>query len=257
MIPKIIHYCWLSDDPIPKDLQEYMKTWQIHLNDYEFILWDLHRFDINSSIWVKQAFDSKKYAFAADFIRLFAVYNMGGFYMDMDVEVKKSFNDLIDKPYIFGMESPDLIEAGIFGAEKENKFIGEVLNYYNKRRFILSDGKFDVRPLPSIFKEVLCQKYEIAFVTDGNVLFEDNKIYVFPMDYFTARDWPYRNYYITKSTYTVHHFAGSWTPQRYKIKSIIKKYIRTYLGEKSVQIIIDMKKCAYKKLGLKINDNYI
>ena len=28
MIPKIIHYCWLSNDPIPEDLQKYMKTWK-------------------------------------------------------------------------------------------------------------------------------------------------------------------------------------------------------------------------------------
>ena len=80
MIPKIIHYCWLSNDPIPENMQKWMSTWK-KLNGYEFILWNFDRFDINSSIWVKQAFNAKKYAFAADYIRAFALYNYGGIYM--------------------------------------------------------------------------------------------------------------------------------------------------------------------------------
>lgn len=59
MIPKIIHYCWLSNNPIPSKLQEYMESWKKQLPDYEFILWNFERFDINSSIWVKQAFEAK------------------------------------------------------------------------------------------------------------------------------------------------------------------------------------------------------
>ena len=49
MIPKIIHYCWLSDEPIPADMQKYINGWKDKLPDYEFILWNFKRFDINSS----------------------------------------------------------------------------------------------------------------------------------------------------------------------------------------------------------------
>ena len=52
MIPKIIHYCWLSDDPIPNELEHYMASWKKKLPDYEFILWNFNRFDKNSSVWV-------------------------------------------------------------------------------------------------------------------------------------------------------------------------------------------------------------
>ena len=38
MIPKIIHYCWLSNDPIPDDLKTCMDSWKKYLPDYEFIL---------------------------------------------------------------------------------------------------------------------------------------------------------------------------------------------------------------------------
>ena len=80
MIPKIIHYCWLSNDPIPSNIQHYMDSWKKYLPDYEFIHWNFDKFDKSSSRWVSEAFDNKKYAFAADYIRLNALYHYGGIY---------------------------------------------------------------------------------------------------------------------------------------------------------------------------------
>ena len=116
-IPKIIHYCWLSENPVPEDMLRYMATWKEHLSDYEFIKWDFNRFDINSSVWVKEAFENKKYAFAADYIRFYALYHMGGIYLDSDVEVLKSFDDLLDLPYFVGAEKAQTPEAAVIGAE--------------------------------------------------------------------------------------------------------------------------------------------
>lgn len=129
MIPKIIHYCWLSNDPIPNEMQKYVSGWKEKLPDYEFCLWNFDRFDINESIWVQEAFKAKKYAFAADYIRLYAIYNYGGIYMDMDVEVIKSFDDLLMSDYILGYEEPDGIEGGIMGAIKGAEKIKECLDY--------------------------------------------------------------------------------------------------------------------------------
>ena len=78
MIPKLIHLCWLSGDPYPPKIQYCIDSWKKFLPDYEIMLWDTSRFDVNSLPWTKQAFEAKKYAFVADFIRLYAVYNFGG-----------------------------------------------------------------------------------------------------------------------------------------------------------------------------------
>ena len=85
MIPKIIHWCWLSGDPYPPKIQACLDTWKKVLPDYEIILWDTNRFDVNSTPWTKQAFEVKKYPFVADYIRLYAIYNYGGIYLDSDV----------------------------------------------------------------------------------------------------------------------------------------------------------------------------
>ena len=51
MIPKIIHYCWLSSDPIPADLLSCMESWKKFLPDYEFMLWNFERFLRHSQIF--------------------------------------------------------------------------------------------------------------------------------------------------------------------------------------------------------------
>ena len=104
MIPKIIHYCWLRNEPFPDDVQAYMATWKKHLPDYEFKLWNFSCFDIESSRWVKEAYMYRRYAIAADYIRIYALYNYGEIYLDTDVEVLKSYNDLLELPYFIGRE---------------------------------------------------------------------------------------------------------------------------------------------------------
>lgn len=102
MIPKIVHYCWLSEEPFPKIVKKCIETWHKILPDYDFMLWDLNRFPLDKCKWVKQAYQAKKYAFAADYIRLYALYHYGGIYLDTDVQVLKSYNDLLDLPYFIG-----------------------------------------------------------------------------------------------------------------------------------------------------------
>lgn len=218
MIPKIIHYCWLSNDPIPKDLKKYMKSWKEKLYDYEFILWDLNRFDLNRSLWVKQAFEAKKYAFAADYIRLYAVYNYGGIYMDMDVEVIKSFNDLLRNDYILGYEAAKGLEAGVFGAPKKAPWVKEVLEYYTSKEFALPNGLYNDTPLPIIMDEVLNADY-----------ITNKKIVPLPTDFLTAKSYKTGKITITPNTYTIHHFAGSWKSWDEKMKIIIARIIGTKL----------------------------
>jgi len=194
MIPKIIHYCWLSNDPIPLDLQNHMLSWKEKLLDYEFILWNFDRFDKNSSLWVAQAFDNKKYAFAADYIRLYAVYNYGGFYMDMDIEVLKPFDDLLDNQIILAYEDEEQtgIEAGIFGAEKNNPIIKKCLEYYSGKSFIQEDGSFDTLVLPKIMIKY-CKNIEI-----------------YNHFFFTCKSFKTGIITTNQNSYTIHHFAGSW-----------------------------------------------
>lgn len=207
MIPKIIHYCWLSGDPIPEKLQEYMKSWKENLSDYEFMLWDLNRFPLSSSVWVEEAFQARKYAFAADYIRLYALYHYGGIYMDMDVQVIKPFDDLLENDYLLGYESEVGIEAGIMGSTSHSDWLKDSLSHYENRHFIKPDGSFDDCPLPKILFDMLKEKYPDFFIL--------------PPDYLTTKSIETGKIHVTKNSYTIHHFAGSWCSKRWKVKRFI------------------------------------
>ena len=197
-IPRIIHYCWLSEDPVPTKMKQYIAGWKRMLPDYEFIKWDLNRFKKDSSVWVSEAVDKGKYAFASDYIRLYAVYNYGGIYLDMDVEVLRPFDELLEQPYMFAYESPDekLIEAGCFGAEKHDPFLKACLAYYKDRHFIRRDGNEDTQPLSKVM---------------GNIIRNRNiKLDIYPWDYFTAKSFDTGIETPGENTYAIHHFASSW-----------------------------------------------
>lgn len=234
MIPKIIHYCWLSDDSVPDNLRNYMKTWREKLPGYEFVLWNFDRFDKQSSEWVSEAFDSKKYAFAADYIRLYAVYTCGGIYMDMDIEVVRNFEPLLDGSLMMAYENDnkDGIEAGCFGAEKGNAVVGEILEYYGGRRFIKDDGSFDTLPLPRIMYRYTSRHPELR---------------IYEKDYFTVKNFRTGAIDKTERTYAVHHFAGSWVSGSMKRLLEEKEWIRTHIRIKFLSWVLQ-RLCVLKKI---------
>lgn len=222
MIPKIIHYCWLSDDRIPFKLNEYMKTWDIYLRDYEKKHWNFSIFDINQSIWVKEAFENKKYAFAADYIRLYALYHFGGFYLDMDVEVLKSFNPLLRLPIVLCWEKDsDGLEVAALGVEPKSPIIKVCMERYHNRHFIMENGELDTKVLPIIVKKTLIENGYILVnvnnIDEAISIKEKNMIPVFPPEYFSPKSYKNGQTKTTINTYCIHHFAGSWLTNKQKV----------------------------------------
>ena len=215
MIPKIIHLCWLSGDPYPSKIARCIKSWEIFLPDYEIVLWDTKRFNMNSSLWVKQAFEKKKYAFAADYIRFYALYHMGGIYLDSGVEILKNFDDLLDLPYFVGAEKSQLPEAAIIGAEKGCDWIKCCLDYYQGRPFIKEDGSIDIRVAPDIMVQQISQikPVRVLSIEDSlNIrqLDMQKEFLVFNDAFFSPKVFDSREVEITPYTYAIHHFENSW-----------------------------------------------
>lgn len=211
MIPKIIHYCWLSDDAIPEDLLSYIDNWKKIMPEYQFVLWDKERFDINSVDWVKEAYYAKKYAFAADYIRLYAVYNYGGIYLDSDVDVIKSFDPLLHFPYFFGLEFNNrLIEAATFGAEPKNKWIKRCLDYYKDRHFVNNKGAYDQVVLPKIMKSILLDESKPVIHTYMPEIYNPNLLNVFSWDFFSPKSFYSDRIVVSDNTFSIHCFKTAW-----------------------------------------------
>lgn len=190
MIPKKIHYCWLSDDPMPEKLQRCMESWKLKLPDYDIIKWDLKRFPLEKNVWVREAFERKKYAFAADYIRLYALATEGGIYLDSDVEVLKPFDNLLHLPYFICKEnSPQGVEAAILGAEAHTPWVDKCLEYYDGKNFVDKlTGKEHTEVLPSIIKSQITSKYSIKYINGIDEMdLSSNVVCVFPSDYFSPK----------------------------------------------------------------------
>ena len=145
---------------------------------------------------------------------MYALATEGGIYLDSDVEVLRSFDDLLEYPYFICKEnSPQGIEAAIIGAEKNTPWVVECLNYYKGRHFIDENGKAQTAVLPSILKECILNKFEVRFIdSPSHFIYDDKIVCVLPTDYFSPKNYVTKKIAITQNTYTIHHFAGTWQP---------------------------------------------
>jgi hypothetical protein len=240
MIPKIIHYCWLSGEEFPQDIKRNIASWNALLPDYEFMLWDTKRFDLEQWPFAKEAFENKKYAFASDIVRLYAVHQYGGIYLDTDVQILKKFDNLLHLPYFVGLEYENIIEAAIFGAEKNSEWLAHCLKHYENRSFVKEDGSFDITIAPYILKLQLQKVKRVVSMTSDQVktvekLIQDKKkFFLFPYEYFSPKDVQSGKIHNTKNTYTVHHFNSSWLPYFSKLR----RKIKLALGVKTINKIL-------------------
>ena len=103
MIPKIIHYVWLGNAPLPEEMQECMDSWKRFMPDYELKCWDESTLGEFDCVFIREALEEKKWAFASDVIRLYAIHKYGGIYMDTDVMVYRSFDALLNNHAFIGI----------------------------------------------------------------------------------------------------------------------------------------------------------
>ena len=218
-IPKIIHCVWLSGDPLPEQYQECLNSWRKCMPDYEIMLWDAKRSPINTVLFVKQAYEAKKWAYATDYIRLYALYHYGGIYMDLDVFVYKSFDPFLNHGAFSSIEFDHRIfyeqvrkkekepkglgiEAAVIGAQKEHPWIKDLMDFYKDREFINDPDYYWSIIMPRVMMKVSLEKYGFKFIPVYQILKED--VHLYPPDVFSMQNPP------SEIKYSTHICAHSW-----------------------------------------------
>lgn len=210
-------------------------SWNKYLPDYEQRLWNEDSFDISQIRYVKEAYDSKKYAFVSDYVRLYALSEFGGIYLDTDVEVLKSLDPFLQFNSFSGFESEKDILTGIIGSEKNGLWVKEQLKHYENRPFILPNGKLDLTTNVQITSRNMAM--------NGLVLQNIYQVYkecfhVFPKDYFCPKSRT-GIITITQNTYCIHHFTGSWQKKHLKFK---RYFFQKIIGPKNTDWLVRIKK---------------
>lgn len=224
MLPKTIHFCWFGKSPYPPIVKNCISSWEKHLPDYEIKRWDEKNSPIDHPV-IKEALSQKKWAFAADYTRLHALYNFGGIYLDTDMEVIRSLTPLLDGLGFFGFESSKHVAVGVIGAESGSELLKNVMLEMEQSLKI----KKNFTPLPIILTEILTKNGPISFNEEqlGFKLYSPE--YFYPYNPFDLERKIKQLMYtdIKDSTYAIHHWDHSWKMTLAdKIKNRIRKHIK-------------------------------
>ncbi|MDR1679067.1 MAG: glycosyl transferase [Prevotellaceae bacterium] len=222
MIAKKIHYCWFGKKPFPKLVEKCLASWRKQLPDYELCLWNEENSPMEHP-FVKSAYEAKKYAFVADYVRLWALYNHGGIYLDTDMYVVKSFDDLLNNTCFFAYHDAEAvyIEFCAVGVLKHNDTIKQLMQKYDGIHF--SVDRIGDYVIPRLLTPVL-NEYK-------------SEVTIYPYDYFYP--FPYekredKNFkkYLTPNTYAIHLWNLSWHTRYEKLISALIKFIKKCLTQR-------------------------
>jgi mannosyltransferase OCH1-like enzyme len=194
MIPKIIHYCWFGKKPKSVLIEQCINSWKVKLPDYEIVEWNEDNFDVQVNVFVKEAYNNKKWAFVTDYVRAFALYNLGGIYLDTDVEIRHNLDVFLEHDAFTGFEEVGFPFTALWGAKKGHNWPKKILDYYDALEV------FTDRTNTRIVSDFLINFYKVDPCKDEIQNLQDG-ICIYPSNYFCLN---------IEKNYAVHHFEGSW-----------------------------------------------
>lgn len=252
MIPKIIHYCWFGGKPKPTNVIKCINSWKQYCPDYEIKEWNETNIDISMNQYTLQAYNANAWGFVPDYLRLWIVYQHGGIYLDTDVQVIKSLDGLLKYRAFAGFEDNEHVALGLgFGAEKGCEFLKLHMEQYNQLQFQLEDGSLNRTPSPQYTTQLL-RRYGLKKC--------DNRIQtvcgvsVFPREYFCPKSFETGLTRISRRTYSIHQFDGSWCSDselQYKTdrwKAARRDYYRHFPNRLAKRILGDRAYITIKKI---------
>lgn len=203
---KYFHFCWFGYNNFSDLHLKCIESWKKYLSDdYVVCLWNENCFDFNSIEFTKDAYNHKKWAYVSDYVRLWCIYNFGGVYFDTDVELLKPIDNLPSN-FLGIQKDYEPLATGLgFGAEKNNKIIGDMLNEYNNIIFE-KDNKYNLT------NTSLTTKYfiEKGYVIKNDEIHEFLGFTIYPDYYFCPMSNITKDINIREETISIHHYNLSW-----------------------------------------------
>ncbi len=237
MIPKKLHYIWLGNNSKPNLMDICINSWREKLPDYEIIEWNESNLDfeneINNNTFLKECLERKLWAFLSDYFRMKVLYENGGIYLDTDMQIIKSLDDFLKDDFFIGLESEDVISAGIIGAVPHNEVIKDIMDFY--KQDIWNEPIYTI---PSIITRVLKKKY--SFELKNEIInIKDGAIKIYPSNYFYPYHFTEEFQYskITEKTSGIHWWGKSWGKKK-DLKKLYFLEFKHFRGIKKVLVNI-------------------
>lgn len=229
-VPKI-HSFWFSGEEKPDLYKRCIESWYKYCPNFEIIEWNADNYDITKNCYMREAFEQRKWAFVSDYARLDVIYNYGGIYLDMDVELLASLELLLNAESFFCRQEDGLLELGSgFGAKAGDFFIKEMLDTYADRKLILDNGEIDMTSQPEWLNNVMI-KYGFRNCHDSQII--GNRL-VLSNDYIKCLSDKHST---SKAKLGVHWHNGGWLSEDSKKiiqesfdvkEELIERYFNNY-----------------------------
>lgn len=215
MIPKIIHYCWFGQQPKSAIALQCLESWKTHCPDFEWKEWNEINTKKYHNNFYKDAYRNKKYAFVADCVRVQALYEYGGVYLDLDMLLLQPIDKLLNYDFFSGYEVPDRVAYGFFGGVPKHRFFEKMKAFYGQNRF----NRYSVPVITHTFSELIND----ATINNNEALL--TPVYMYALRYQDKAD-DYKKH-TTAASIAVHLWDHSWGEARPEetIITLVKKFI--------------------------------
>ncbi|WP_288866399.1 glycosyltransferase family 32 protein [Sneathia vaginalis] len=231
-IPRVAYYIWIGDKKKPKIFYQCLDSWKKYLKDFKIIEINEKNIDLNKYMenrFFKECYQKKLWAYCSDYIRTDVLYNNGGIYLDIDMQILRPIDDLLSYDFFIGYESNEYLGVGLYGASKNCVILKDLLDFYNQDIYTKS-----LWTIPKILTSIVKEKG--YFNLENTKYLEERLFYPFSLNEKFTTDC------IKKDTYAIHWWNASWSNLRSKlfletkhlsgIKKILKKIkivLRVYL----------------------------
>lgn len=224
-IPKIIHYVWVGGNQKNEMALHCIESWKKFCPEYKIMEWNEKTFDVENNHQVKKALENKNYAYASDIIRVYALKEYGGIYLDTDVELIKNIEEFLDQKLFLSYESKYWFGSAVVGTIKDHPAINLIWERYNND----DDINFNTNAL-TVHAYTSSLKFLYDFKPNGKT--EQHEMfkalssdYFYPIDYMTLK----KNF--TNNTYGIHYYKGSWHTKKQLKGFNFAKTSRKILGK--------------------------
>lgn len=209
MIKKTIHYCWFGKGPKSALNERCLESWQKVIPDYEVKEWN----ESNSPLdvpYTKKAYADRLWSRLSNYVRLYALYNEGGIYLDTDIEILKPLDPLLVNECFIGFQQEedqlDWLNTAVLGAQPGHHFLKECLNL--TVNLFEETGEFYRSPTvaTTVLRKLGLKQYGLQVIEN---------VCLYPAEYFYPYPWfgKFSPDCITENTFCIHHWEGSGKPK--------------------------------------------
>ena len=180
---------------------------------------------------IKKAYDAGNMVFVGEYFALKNIYEGGGIYLDSNIVIDAKFNYIRCFNSFIGYLNATEISAYVFGAHKNNKFMGEVLHTYNCDFY-----EDEFYPLFKRMKNILVGKYgyKLSGKTD---LFSLEDVSILGMDYITLNVPPKSEFSVQPHLCHVKYFNND--DEYVVVKKDAWNYVSPVFQDEYNEIIVD------------------